>query len=82
MATIIVYAYIFCVLEMSGCDFSCVVSSLVQIYLDPYFRTRAGFQLLIQKEWVKMGHPFQKYLVLVFQADAEQVKLQTAVTYT
>lgn len=61
--------------ELSGCDFSCLVSSLVQIYLDPYFRTRVGFQALIQREWVKMGHPFQKYLVLVVQADSEQVPI-------
>lgn len=37
---------------------SCVVASLVQVMLDPYFRTIPGFQSLIQKEWVMAGYQF------------------------
>lgn len=37
---------------------SCIVASLVQVMLDPYFRTIPGFQSLIQKEWVMAGHQF------------------------
>lgn len=44
--------------ENDGRDLSCIVSSLVQIILDPYCRTINGFQSLIQKEWVALGHPF------------------------
>ena len=44
--------------EETGRDFSCVVSSLVQIMIDPYFRSISGFEMLVQKEWVAMGHPF------------------------
>ncbi|CAB1339413.1 unnamed protein product [Coregonus sp. 'balchen'] len=39
-------------------DLSCVVSSLVQLMLDPHFRSLAGFQSLVQKEWVMAGHRF------------------------
>ncbi|XP_022100845.1 myotubularin-related protein 10-A-like isoform X3 [Acanthaster planci] len=44
--------------EPNGRDTSCIVSSLVQIILDPYCRTQLGFQSLIQREWVIAGHPF------------------------
>lgn len=44
--------------ETEDRDLSCLVSSLAQIMLDPYFRTISGFQNLVQKEWVAMGHPF------------------------
>ena len=36
----------------------CVVSSLAQLMMDPHFRSISGFQALVQKEWVAMGHPF------------------------
>ena len=35
-----------------------VVSSLAQLMMDPHFRSIPGFQCLVQKEWVAMGHPF------------------------
>ncbi|XP_053405265.1 myotubularin-related protein 10-B-like isoform X2 [Mercenaria mercenaria] len=57
--------------EQSGCDLSCLVSSVVQILLDPYYRTQLGFEALIQKEWVRMGHPFQRNLGLVGQNESE-----------
>ena len=37
---------------------SAVISSLVQLILDPFARTIRGFHQLIQKEWVVLGHPF------------------------
>ncbi|XP_066557388.1 myotubularin-related protein 10 isoform X3 [Amia ocellicauda] len=46
------------VLQEGGRDLSCVVSSLVQLMLDPHFRSIAGFQSLVQKEWVMAGFRF------------------------
>lgn len=48
--------------EGNGQDLNCVVSSLTQIILDPFFRTKYGFQSLVQKEWVVLGHPFANRL--------------------
>ncbi|XP_013780665.1 myotubularin-related protein 10-A-like [Limulus polyphemus] len=48
--------------ELGGRDLSCVISSLVQILLDPFCRTQHGFECLVQKEWVALGHPFQERL--------------------
>ncbi len=45
-------------LESESCDVSCVVASLCQLCLDPFFRSTDGFSFLIQKEWVALGHPF------------------------
>ncbi|XP_075391990.1 myotubularin-related protein 10 [Tenrec ecaudatus] len=44
--------------EEEGRDLSCCVASLIQVMLDPYFRTTTGFQSLIQKEWVMAGYQF------------------------
>ncbi|KAM3877013.1 myotubularin-related protein 10 [Diretmus argenteus] len=39
-------------------DLNCVVASLVQLMLDPHYRSLTGFQSLVQKEWVMAGHRF------------------------
>ncbi|XP_047028865.1 myotubularin-related protein 10-B [Helicoverpa zea] len=44
--------------EGDGVDYSSVVSCLTQLLVDPHFRTISGFQSLIQKEWIALGHPF------------------------
>lgn len=44
--------------ESSGMDITPVISSLVQLMLDPASRTLHGFQCLIQREWIVAGHPF------------------------
>ncbi|XP_052752302.1 myotubularin-related protein 10-A [Galleria mellonella] len=45
-------------LEGEGVDYCAVVSSLTQLLVDPHYRTISGFQSLIQKEWIALGHPF------------------------
>ena len=64
---------LFVVPEVEGRDLSALVASLVQILLDPYFRTLAGFQSLVEKEWVLMGHKFTERLGLLANPDAEPV---------
>ena len=59
--------------EETGYDVSCVISCLVQLMLDPEYRTQQGFASLVQREWVVMGHPFQRRNHLVQGADSEQV---------
>ncbi|NXL67320.1 MTMRC protein, partial [Chordeiles acutipennis] len=38
-------------IEETATDLCCVISSLVQVMMDSYSRTKSGFQSLIQKEW-------------------------------
>lgn len=41
-----------------GWDRTSQICSLVEIILDPFFRTIEGFAILIEKEWVSFGHQF------------------------
>lgn len=41
-----------------GLDSTLIVSSLVQIILNPDCRTVRGLQALVEREWVQAGHPF------------------------
>ncbi|XP_069079459.1 myotubularin-related protein 9-like isoform X1 [Pleurodeles waltl] len=42
-----------------GMDTTLLVTSLAQLIIDPECRTIAGFQALIEREWLQAGHPFQ-----------------------
>lgn len=58
--------------ENDGRDLSCLVSSLVQVLLDPFYRTITGFQVLIQKEWIALGHPFCDRIGHIYTKQADR----------
>jgi hypothetical protein len=41
-----------------GWDRTAQLVSLTQLLVDPYFRTRRGFCILIEKDWIRFGHQF------------------------
>lgn len=43
-----------------GWDRTTQIISLVQICIDPYFRTFQGFMVLIEKDWISFGHKFRE----------------------
>ncbi|XP_034052908.1 LOW QUALITY PROTEIN: myotubularin-related protein 10 [Gymnodraco acuticeps] len=56
-------------------DLNCVVSSLVQLMLDPHYRSLVGFQSLVQKEWVMAGHRFLDRCTTLKKNDKEESPL-------
>lgn len=62
--------------DADGRNFSILISSLVQVLLDPYYRTHLGLQALIQKDWVTKGFPFSKRLGNLYQPQNENGKEQ------
>lgn len=60
-------------IEESATDLCCVISSLVQVMMDSYSRTKSGFQSLIQKEWVIGGHGFLDRCNHLHKSDKEEV---------
>ena len=55
--------------DLTGRDFSLLIVSLVQLLVDPYYRTLIGLQSLIQKDWVVKGHPFCQRLGVLQECD-------------
>jgi myotubularin-related protein 1/2 len=43
-----------------GWDRTTQLVSLAALLLDPYYRTIAGFSVLVEREWVRMGHQFSE----------------------
>ncbi|KAL7835960.1 hypothetical protein SRHO_G00283070 [Serrasalmus rhombeus] len=61
--------------ESEDRDMNCVVSSLVQVMCDPHCRTVAGFQGLVQKEWVMAGHRFLSRINYHRDSDKEEAPI-------
>eukprot|EP00462_Mataza_sp_D1_P005870 CAMPEP_0175121258 /NCGR_PEP_ID=MMETSP0087-20121206/1070_1 /TAXON_ID=136419 /ORGANISM="Unknown Unknown, Strain D1" /LENGTH=1057 /DNA_ID=CAMNT_0016402783 /DNA_START=17 /DNA_END=3190 /DNA_ORIENTATION=+ len=43
-----------------GWDRTAQLCALSQVLLDPFFRTRRGFAVLVDKDWVSFGHKFEQ----------------------
>lgn len=67
------YRFFFSSVEENATDLCCVISSLVQVMMDSYSRTKLGFQSLIQKEWVIGGHGFLDRCNHLHKSDKEEV---------
>ncbi|XP_074788676.1 myotubularin-related protein 12 isoform X3 [Athene noctua] len=69
-------------IEESATDLCCVISSLVQVMMDSYSRTKSGFQSLIQKEWVIGGHGFLDRCNHLHKSDKEEHQRQLSLPLT
>jgi len=73
MFVLFIYVSVCDVLDREDTDMSALVSSLVQLILDDYCRTVDGFQDLIDREWIALGHP---WVTRYSASSAEKVTLE------
>uniref|UniRef100_A0A8C6E1S1 Myotubularin-related protein 12 n=1 Tax=Moschus moschiferus TaxID=68415 RepID=A0A8C6E1S1_MOSMO len=69
-------------LEDNASDLCCLISSLVQVMMDPHCRTIFGFQSLVQKEWIMGGHCFLDRCNHLRQSDKEEHQRQLSLPLT
>ncbi len=71
----LVYVIYHVCVERDQRDWMPLVCCLVQLMLEPRWRTIKGVQELIQREWVALGHDFTCRLGLLtsVEADSKQV---------
>eukprot|EP00111_Clytia_hemisphaerica_P003116 TCONS_00008846-protein len=55
----------------SGVERAAQLSSLVQLIMDPFYRTMDGFQILLQKEWCSIAFPFKKRNLVDFSSEED-----------
>ncbi|KAF6023089.1 MTMR12 [Bugula neritina] len=55
--------------EEGHADFTCIISSLVQMLLNESCRTIKGFQNIVQRCWVAAGHPFCERLGIIYTSN-------------
>jgi hypothetical protein len=55
--------------ENNSRDLTPLLTSLIQLMLDPFYRTQSGFQALIEKEWVALGHNFTDRIGLLVDSE-------------